>query len=427
MRQKKLLAKCSTCTHRKLDFGHGFVCQLTGKVADFEKNCMHFESDETVTDTIKIRTEERVMDPLFKPDPVPEGTEKAKVPAKKAKRRRLTKDSLKKLRKYQSFLYAVTGGLLVTVFSVLAWTGITVTTGYQGVYMALGVGLLVGLGVRFFGAGIYKVFGILAAVLTLAGSLLGNYLSQTDFLAALQSSPGIGVLDYFRPDLMLNTMLDAFVPLDLLSYCSAILLGYLLAIRRVRAKKLAKLERGDYNGAPALYWLRLPLILAGILLPAYYGYTMTTQSSDGPITNYYPSGEKMSEGELQKGMETGKWTWWHDNGNLKSTGYYSAGQQDSLWQWFNESGQLTRTGIFRDGVENGTWMYYFDNGEISDSGAYRNGLETGLWKYWYENGRLKSAVTFKAGKRDGKRSLWSDSGKLVKEDYYEEGKLLSTP
>ena len=42
---------------------------------------------------------------------------------------------------------------------------------------------------------------------------------------------GVGLLvglDFFSPDLMLSTMLDLFVPLDLLFYGLAILLGYLL-------------------------------------------------------------------------------------------------------------------------------------------------------------------------------------------------------
>ena len=421
MNQKERLAICSNCTRRKLDFEHGFVCQLTGSLADFQGSCKHFERDETVTDTIKVRTKKRAMVPLFEPVPEPAGAEKTKKPAKK---KRPTKVALKKLRRYQSFLYALFGGLLFTVVSSVAWTVITATTGYQGVYMALGVGLLVGLAVRYFGAGIYRIFGIMAALFTLAGSLLGYYLSQTGFLEEVQLAVNLKVLDYLNPDLMLNTMQDAFVPLDLLFYSLAILLGYLLAIRRINARKMAKLERADYKGAPALYWLRLPLILAGILLPAYYGYTLTNQGSGGADTLYYESGEKMSEGEMRQGRETGKWTCWHENGNMKSIGYYSDGLRDSLWQWFDESGIPTSTGMYRHGVENGTWMLYYHDGVVSDSGAYHDGLKEGLWKYYHEIGRLKSAVIYKAGMMHGEKILLSASGIIVKVEYFEIGKLI---
>ncbi|MEN8156435.1 MAG: toxin-antitoxin system YwqK family antitoxin [Bacteroidota bacterium] len=422
MNHKERLAICSSCIHRKLNLDYGYVCQLTGKLPDFKLKCKHLERDETVTDTIKIRTKERPVVPLFDPAPKSVGAEKGK--GKGPAKRRPTKEALKKLHRYQSFLYALTGGVLVTVASAVAWTVATATTGYQGAYMAVGVGLLVGLAVRFFGAGIYRVFGILAVLFTLAGSLLGYYLSRTGFLADVQSAEYMKVLDYLHPDLMFNAVLEAFVPLDLLYYGLAILLGYLLAIRRVSSGKLAKLAKGGYKGAPALYWLRLPLILAGILLTAYYGYTMSTQGTSGWSTRCYPSGEKMSEGEMQRGVETGKWTRWHENGNMKSIGNYTEGQRDSIWQWFDESGILTGKGTYINGVENGTWMHYHLDGVVSDSGAYLDGMQNGLWKYWYENGRLKSVVTFKAGKRDGERTLWSDSGKVVKVENFENGKRV---
>ncbi|MEN8227646.1 MAG: toxin-antitoxin system YwqK family antitoxin [Bacteroidota bacterium] len=421
MKQKERLAICSSCTHRKLDFEQGFVCQLTGSLADFKENCKHFERDETVTDTIKVRTKKRAWVPLFDPVPAPAGMEKSKKPAKK---KRLTKEALKKLRRYQSFLYALLGGLLVTVVAAVAWTVIAETTGYQGVYIALGVGLLVGLAVRFFGAGIYRIFGVLAALLTLTGSLLGYYLSHTGFLEEVQSAGYMKVFDFLIPDVILSTLQEAFVPLDLLYYSLAILLSYLLAIRRINARKMVKLEGVGYKGAPALYWLRLPLILAGILLPAYYGYTLTTEDSGTVNTLYYESGEKMSEGEMQKGRETGKWVCWHENGNLKSIGYYSDGQPDSIWHWYDESGISTSTGRYRHGVENGTWMYYYHDGVVSDSGAYQDGLKEGLWKYYHEIGQLKSAVIYKADKMNGEKILWSASGNIVKVEHFENGVLI---
>jgi hypothetical protein len=424
MNQKERLAICSGCSNRSLDFEHGYICQLTGKVADFNGQCKSYVKDESVTDTIKVRTKERPWVPLFEPPPVEETAEDGKKKSKNRKKDRPTGEALKKLRRYQSFLYAFLGGLLITVVSIVTWCMVAAETGNKEVYLALIVGLLVGIAVRFFGAGIYRVFGVLAAVLSLAGSVLGYYLIQTSFLSDLQAAQFAKLVDYIRPEILFDIIQNAFVPLDLLFYGLATLLGYLLAIRRINGKKLAQLTKGEDKGAPALYWLRLPLILALILVPAYIGYTLSTQGETGWSTVNYPSGEKMSEGKMVKGQKSGKWTCWHENGNLKSIGSYSDGKKDSLWQIYDESGIMTASGMYNNGLANGVWMRYYPNGDVADSGAYLDGNQEGLWKYWYENGSLKSATTFKEGKRHGKRSLWSDSGKLVKEDFYEEGELI---
>lgn len=421
MNQKERLAICSSCTHRKLDFALGYVCQLTGRFADFNGTCSHYELDETVTDTIQIRTKERPWVPLF--DPVPENAETGKK-KKATDNKRPSEVVLKKLRKYQSFPYALIGGLLFTAAAALGCAIFTATTGYRGVYMVLGVGLLIGLAVRYFGAGINWVFGFLAALLTLAGSLLGYYLSQAGVPEEMQLAGIIRVPDYLSPDLMINTMRDTFVPLDLLFYGLTALLGYLLAIRRVSTRRMARLERDGYKGAPALYWLRLPLILVLILLPAYYVYTQTNQDTGGYSTLYYESGQKMSEGEIRNGVETGEWTCWHENGNMKSIGYYINGKKDSLWKWYDESGILTATGMYRDGVENGTWIHYYPDGVVSDSGAYLYGLKEGIWKYFHRIGSLRSAVNFTAGRMHGEKILLSASGNVVNTEYFEHGMLI---
>ncbi len=426
MDQRERLAICDNCINRKLDYEHGYVCQLTGRFADFEGTCKHYVLDHTVTDTIKVRTKDRPFVPLFDPIPATEEREtKKKTEQKKtSQKKQASKVALKKLRRYQSFLYALIGGLLITATAAVGWALITAMTGYQGVYLALGVGLIVGTAVRFFGAGIKRIFGILAALLALTGSLLGYYLSQNGFLEELQLARIMGIPDYLDQELMLNTMRDSFVPLDLVFYGLAVLLAYFIAIRRINSRKMARLEHDGYKGAPALYWLRLPLILAGILLPAYYGYTLTNSGSVELQTIYYDSGTKMSEGDMWDGLEMGQWTSWHENGNIQSIGYYLEGRKDSLWQWYDEVGILTGSGMYDKDVEHGTWMHYYPGGVVSDSGSYLEGLQEGLWKYFHENGSLKYAVHYKTGKMHGEKILLSPTGTVVNVAYYENGLLV---
>ena len=78
MNHRERLVICSSCTNRKLDFEHGYVCKLSGKLADFKDVCKDYQLDETASDTIKIRTKDRPFVPLFDPVPPPEQTETKK-------------------------------------------------------------------------------------------------------------------------------------------------------------------------------------------------------------------------------------------------------------------------------------------------------------------------------------------------------------
>lgn len=461
MEQRERLAICNGCVNRKLDYELGYVCRLTGRFAEFEGSCKHYVWDQSVIDTIKVRTEDRPFVPLFDPPPAPEQVHKkrnsprknvaarkpqprkpvprkapprkpapgktvSKKPVKqKASRKEPSIEVIMKLRKYQSFLYALIGGLLITASAAVGWAFASAMTGFKGVDLALGMGLLVGVAIRFFGAGVKKIFGVLAALLTLAGSLLGYYLSQVGFLEDVQLARVMDIPGYLKMDLMFTTMRESFVPLDLLIYSLAALLAYLLAIRRISSMKMTRLEHEAYKGAPALYWLRLPLILLFVLLPILYGYTLSKEHSSAEFqTFFYESGEKMSEGEMLDGQEAGQWTSWHENGNMMSTGYYQEGLKDSLWMWYDESGVLAASGSYDKGMEQGTWMHYYADGVLADSGSYQRGLQDGLWEYFHENGKLKSQVNYHAGKMHGEKTLISPSGKVVNVDYYENGVLV---
>jgi hypothetical protein len=190
----------------------------------------------------------------------------------------------------------------------------------------------------------YRIFGILAALLALAGSLLGYYLSLSGFPEEVQLAAMIKVPDYLNPDLMFQAMRDNFVPLDLLFYGLAAFLAYLLAIRRISSGKMARLEQADYKGAPALYWLRLPLILAGILIPSYYGYTLTRADSGGNNTLYYDSGSYLG------GMKEGLWKYYHENGSLKYSIHYKAGKFHGEKILLSSSGEVINVDFYENGV-----------------------------------------------------------------------------
>ena len=65
------------------------------------------------------------------------------------------------MRKYHSLLYALTGGLLATVAITNGWSAVSDLIAFPEINLSLGVGMLVGTAIRFFGAGTWKLFGIL--------------------------------------------------------------------------------------------------------------------------------------------------------------------------------------------------------------------------------------------------------------------------
>lgn len=46
MTREERLVFCQTCSYRKLNMKVGLICSLTGKMADFEKNCPDYNKDE---------------------------------------------------------------------------------------------------------------------------------------------------------------------------------------------------------------------------------------------------------------------------------------------------------------------------------------------------------------------------------------------
>ncbi|MGW8315641.1 MAG: hypothetical protein ACWGNV_08580, partial [Bacteroidales bacterium] len=307
MTREERLMICGKCLHRTLDFENGYLCNLTGRVGEFKNECKEFVRDGTVTDSIKLKeTKPRERPPLIR-EPVQKKAEKDEKSGKSPAKRKLSKEARKKLRRYQSFLYALTGGIIVTIAAAIGWSVAAGLTSFPVIYLSLGLGLLVGLAVRFFGAGINRMFGLLGAILTFAGCLLGSYLIQEGIPDRVAVVGFREALAFLRPELIVHSIKEPYVPQDLLFYGLAVVLAYFLSIRRIGSKKRSRLDNDDYSGAPALYRLRLPLIIAGILVPVYFGYAQM-KGTNGKTVQFYDSGWKMSEGNMKPKSETGAWT-----------------------------------------------------------------------------------------------------------------------
>lgn len=418
MNREDHLKFCKKCLNRKLDLQQGLICSLTQKRADFEGDCKDFIIDESVS--------------------VSEQTEKAaeRIPVNPSFQ--IEHNSKKLLLNHQDFNYAIIGGLASVLISAIIWAVITVITQYQIGFMAIGVGFVVGYAIQFFGAGIDQKFGILGAVLSLFGCILGNLFSQVGFIANEQALGYFETLTYLNFGLIVEIFMESFSPMDLVFYGIAIYEGYRFSFRRITKETLLKLETGEYDGLPTNYNLRMPLAIISFISIFVFVFLLR-QGVSGYKTYYYESGNFMSEGELKHNTEIGEWTYYYENGTLQTVGFYNNGIPDSLWTWYDETGNVLRMGSYRKGIQDGIWKSYYQNGQLSDSGLYDSGRMQGEWKYWYEGGTLYQIGSFHMNQQNGTWTTYYDNGQLWTKgemnmgspfgdwiDYLENGQLIST-
>lgn len=396
MTRQEHLYFCKQCTNRKFDSQRGIICGITSEIAAFEKSCEHFNQDTEV----KLESESQETSYVEMLSELPD-------------------ISLKNLRAHQDISYAIIGGLLAAVVSGILWAIITVTFEYQISYMAIGVGLLVGFTVRFFGAGIDQLFGYIGAFFALLGCLIGNLFSQIAFVALSDSLDYFELISLLNLDIVIGIFEETFSPIDLLFYGFAIFSGYKFAFRQIEEKFLQKDVPEDLF-KPSFAKFRLPLAFVCLVFFTFILYNVK-QAGNGYKTFYYSSGIKKSEGEFVKNKEQGKWLYYAEDGFLNSEGYFNNGLADSVWKWNDEKNNVIRTGSYKSGLFHGVWINFFPNGNKSDSGSYLSGRKEGEWVYYYENGKILKKGTYKRDQMVGQWQFFYDNGILSSQGNYENG------
>ena len=147
----------------------------------------------------------------------------------------------------QSMVGGFMAGATAALVGAGVWALVTVLTGYQIGFMAIGVGFLVGLAVQFAGKGINKMFGIMGAALALVGCLLGNYFTIVHFVGQAEGLGFFEILTRISPAAIPELMAITFSPMDLVFYGIAIYEGYKLAFRKITHEEI----QAAITGVPA--------------------------------------------------------------------------------------------------------------------------------------------------------------------------------
>lgn len=126
----------------------------------------------------------------------------------------------------QNLTLGVIGGIAAALAGAVIWAIITVATGYQIGWMAVGVGFLVGYAVRLLGKGSDALFGAAGAIIALLGCVAGNLLTVVILVSRQESIGVMTLLGRLTPGLAVEILKETFQPMDLLFYGIAVYEAY---------------------------------------------------------------------------------------------------------------------------------------------------------------------------------------------------------
>jgi len=143
------------------------------------------------------------------------------------------------VRANQNLSMGMAAGSVAAAIGAVIWGVITYVTEYQIGWMAVGVGILVGLAVRRFGQGIDKSFGVSGAALALAGCIMGNVFASCMFISQQAQVGLMEVLARLDPVIVVQITVETFRPMDLLFYGIAVYEGYRFSFKPISQEELA--------------------------------------------------------------------------------------------------------------------------------------------------------------------------------------------
>lgn len=418
MTRDEHLAFCKKCTKSKFDPQQGLICGITNAIADFDPVCENFEENPHA----------KAVAPSY------QETDGEVVTV-------LSDEISSKLRPYQDLSYGIIGGTMAALFSALIWAAITVATEYQIGYMAIVVGLVVGLSVRFFGAGIDPIFSFIGAVLSLVSCLLGNLFSQIGFIAQMEGIGYFETLTFLNLDIIISIYAESFSPIDLLFYGIATYEGFKFSTRAITIELAHSIEKEDFVPIPPGAKLRLPMVAISIVIFGLIAYRLS-QGTTGYQKFHDEHGNLYSEGQMVNSKENGEWIYYYPDGEKRLMATYEDGLENGRFEWYTSDGKVTEVGNYQNGLKHGFWLTYYPNGEVFDSvgyeadrmqglfikkyisgsimqkGTYSRDRHAGQWVSYHENGQKESQGNFEEGIQTGMWEFWNDQGtKLQDIDY----------
>lgn len=203
---------CRNCASRDFANGRGLICKRTNALPAFEGVCDNFQQDEE----------------LEKMAPTPQPEDYSVIVDKE------------QLLAEQNLPKAVLLGALASIVGAVAWGLISVATGYQIGYMAIGVGFLVGMAMRQ-GKGVTMIFGIIGAALSLLSCVMGDFFSIIGLIAKEYDISFMETLTQIDFKDVVSLLTDNLASMTIVFYGVALYEGYKLSFREQKEPEGGKI------------------------------------------------------------------------------------------------------------------------------------------------------------------------------------------
>lgn len=168
-------------------------------------------------------------------------------------------------------------------------------------------------------------------------------------------------------------------------------------------------------------------IVLGLIFTFMVSFHVGAQvNENGYNVFYYPSGKKLSEGNLKNGQPEGYWKTYFENGNVKTEGNRKNNALDSTWKFYNEKGIKTSEINYKGGKKNGVHRIYNEKGILISEENYVNNIKQGKARYYYETGEVKREQEFDNNIETGTAYEFGKDGRLITIEEFRGGRSLTS-
>lgn len=156
-------------------------------------------------------------------------------------------------------------------------------------------------------------------------------------------------------------------------------------------------------------------------------YHYKNSKREGPHYIYYPldvtDGEKVKaiEGTYVNNKIHGEVTEYDPSGGKISVTNYKNGKKDGDAELFHRNGRTAIRLAFKDDLREGPSCQYYPTGQLYKEVEFVKDQKDGKEKTYFEDGRMNSIYPYKNGKLEGKAEHWNESGTLIFQAEYKEG------
>jgi antitoxin component YwqK of YwqJK toxin-antitoxin module/Tfp pilus assembly protein PilF len=144
------------------------------------------------------------------------------------------------------------------------------------------------------------------------------------------------------------------------------------------------------------------------------------------VVEYFPTGEKQSEGDYYQGEKDGDWKYYSSNGGwLRSKQHYRGGYLSGTKKNYFRNGKERDEVDYSFGEKDGYWKSFYQNGNIESEGWYVNDSKEGDWFEYNVRGIQTAHRYYMQGEMQGYQEYFDEKGKKDEEDYYKESNMWS--